>query len=423
MDVVWQLHAEGGYSKVYINAERTRIKKVTPRFSYNAMVDLAVQRSLGGVISGIPVIDKYEIDDEHITIYMPYYGIPINDLLRTVKKLDPTFIATIISRLCEILVALDAHGIQHTDLKPCNVLYDHKTKDITLIDFNIVGHKVCSKNKIVYTPAYGTWSYSAPEVVFYTKPVATTPSWAIGLLLAYLYGHYPWKHIYKMSHKQISSRSHWKLELQKLHDDDSTSGFPISATHVRVMTSDHLRLYKRCVSWNPNDRPSLLEIYKQLRGYDLVRSNIIVATAAQSLHNVSDDTRLIAITKIFNICKITKSFHVFLRAVDLFERSYTYDSPFTLFEHGCAAHCLALLLMGNIVFDSQQFKETVLTYWQLVTDVKVKDAMWYIAEKCDGWRVLGGCMTDVEMLEQNPVVTVDYLDLKKSMIFKDSMRS
>lgn len=418
-----ELHAEGGYSKVYINADRTEVAKVMPRYitengtshiNYSAIIDLSVQSSFGGKIHGIPVVSHYEVDDDSITIHMPYYGEPLNDIRK--NRHTPEFIVYIISRLCEILISLEHNGIQHTDLKPCNVLYNVATHEVTLIDYNIVSQRVvANRTKCAFTPAYGTWTYSSPEVVFYTRPSSTSPTWSIGLLLAYMYARYPLHSIYKMTSEQTASRSHWKKELQKAQDK-YPDGFPLSNEHIRVMPREHVALYHKCMKWNPQHRPSLKEVYFDLRGFELCPDIPLISYPLVDANFISESTRFIVVSKLYHTSRITKTLHLFLRAVEIFQRSYTYDSPFTLFEHGCASFCLAVMLLGSFTFD-MEFMDIVIPFWQLgppATAIpRLKEALWYIGNRCK-WYTLG-VTADVMLLDHKADTPVNY-DLIKTVL-------
>lgn len=422
---MWTLLAEGGYARVYINAERTEVKKVLPRyvedegqmhFNYSAIMDIGVQKSFGKKIPGVPEISRYEVDDNAITMYMPYYGVPINELEKT-SICNPEFVTHVISRLCEILISLEHNGIYHTDLKPCNILYDVATREVTLIDYNIISQIVCHKQKKILTPGYGTWAYSSPEVILYTHPTDTSSSWVVGLLMAYLYARYPWSGLYKLTQSQIRSRTAWKQEILKMRTN-YIDHFPLSAAHEHIMPSEHVALYKQCMKWNWRDRPLLLDVYCQLvNNHGMSPPNIHVVNHSITLNaSISKDSRFIALTKLYNICRITKTLHVYLRSVSIFERSYTCTSRFTLFEHGCATHCLALMMMGSYVFDSAEFVSTITTYWQLNDIRAVQEAVWWIASSCD-WK-LWDLPADVMLIDSE--CNVNYEEIKNMIISYDN---
>jgi serine/threonine protein kinase len=344
-------------------------------------------------------------------MYMPYCGCPLNEVKR------PELATYIISRLCEILVAFEENGVQHTDLKPNNILYNVATNEVTLIDYNIVSITVvASGTKRVLTPAYGTWSYSSPEVVFYTRPSPTSPTWAVGLLLAYLYARYPWQPIYKMTSEQVSSRTQWKKELTNLREKHPDC-FPLSTEHLRVMPPHIVNLFRKCTRWNPQARPSLKEVYYDLIGHEMIADIPRILHSPPDLKTMNDTTRFIVVSKLYNTCRITKTLHLYLRAVSIFDRSYNESSPFTLYEHGCASFFLAVMLMGNNAFD-MDFVDTILPFWQLESADKsvpiLKDVLWYIGNACE-WSLFDKT-ADVLIIENNPGVQVNYDELKTVLL-------
>jgi serine/threonine protein kinase len=76
---------------------------------------------------------------------------------------------------------LHGKGVSHRDIKPDNLLYDQKTGNIKLIDFDI--SKVCKNKKTrneMWTKT-GTIQYCAPEMFTggYSEMVDI---WAVGVL-------------------------------------------------------------------------------------------------------------------------------------------------------------------------------------------------------------------------------------------------
>jgi serine/threonine protein kinase len=371
--------AEGGHAQVYTNDNMTEIRKVIPKYTYsgshkfinyNAILDLSIQRSFGGRIPGIPVISSYNVDDENVIFTMPYYGVTVSR-----DSVPADMIPYVIKQLLVTLLWLEANGIQHTDIKPCNVLVDPSTYKTTLIDYNMVSQLVQTPNgKAKWTPSYGTWNYCAPEIVLYGKPTDTSSVWSVGLLIAYLYARYPIRDVYKVSCQKLATRTFWR-NLLKTACEKSKDGFPLSNKHLILMPQTMIDIYRSCMRWEPSDRITLADMYKVIEG------EYLTEPISFSLSN-NVATKLDK--KILNICRATKTLHVYPRSLDIIQR---LDLPDTLllFEIGCAVHYLTLMMTGSYVTDDEEFTKNTLSYWQVTLD-GVEAAMWEILKILD-WNI------------------------------------
>lgn len=377
---------EGGYAKVYVNEGNTEVKKVLPKYvytkedprrfiNYNAILDLTIQRSFGGKIPGLPVISSYKVDEENITFFMPFYGTPLNK-----TEIPQDMIPYVVSQLLETLLHLAANGIQHTDIKPCNILIEPDTYKVTLIDYNMVSLKVNANGNGKWSPSYGTWNYCAPEIIWNSKPQDTSPVWSVGLLIAFMYARFPVREIYQVDADKLQKRQFWK-NLMTSYSEKCKGGFPLSTRHLAMMPQTMIDIYRSCMKWSPDDRISLHDLYGLMDEPGATLREVAPRPIPSTL--LHRDVATVVVNKQFNVCRVTRSLYAFQRAAEICLASYRPQSVSTLFEHGCAAHYLALLMYGNYITDDITIVQNTLTYWQLQdTEAadRVEAAIWTILD-------------------------------------------
>lgn len=107
---------------------------------------------------------SYDSKDEYICILMKYYSskslqdyIQENNLLKDEKLL-------ITNKLCECLKDIHSRNIVHCDIKPPNIIYNDKKKELLIIDFG-ASAKVNKNEKYVTTEEnMGTEGYMSDEL-------------------------------------------------------------------------------------------------------------------------------------------------------------------------------------------------------------------------------------------------------------------
>ena len=133
----------GGYASIYYNSNINSILKIQPLYddirpeslSTSTLYESIIQAAIIDIPNTIK-LDKIEIyNNSHIVHYMPYYGISFHDYFKFIKNNTANTANTantptlklkhpllIILSVAETCFALFKKGIQHTDLKPTNIL-------------------------------------------------------------------------------------------------------------------------------------------------------------------------------------------------------------------------------------------------------------------------------------------------------------
>lgn len=369
-----RLLAQGSYASVYVADDE--VVKIMPKYidgylNYHAIIDLSIQKTFGDTIPGVPKISSYKIDDETIEMRMPFYGGFVSH-----KNVQRELIPEIIQQLVYTLLQLQENGVQHTDIKPNNVLYDSQNHRVTLIDYNMISQLIIITGKPEWGPSYGTWNFCAPEILNDSAPSNTSSVWSAAFIMAYLYARYPIPEIYKTPSKYLSSRTYWKKifgQLRDLYPDK----FPLGVAHVKCMPPKILHIFSQATTWDPDKRMTLKEMFKALASSE-------PPCIFPQLLSLNVATLSPLIRRLYNICRATKTKPVFARAAYIFQKygeSATYVSA-------CAAHYIAVMLTGSYIFNDKDFVINTMCYWGLKDEKVVENEMISILNTVD-WQVWG----------------------------------
>ncbi|SHK62641.1 serine/threonine-protein kinase [Actinacidiphila paucisporea] len=141
----------------------------------------------------VVVHDVVEQDGRPWIVMELVEGRSLADVLREDGPLAPREAARICAAVAGALLAAHAHGIQHRDVKPANVLIDRTSGRVVLTDFGIA--RIPGSATISETGAFvGSPEYTAPERMSGRPAGPESDLWSLGALLcAAVEGHSPFQ--------------------------------------------------------------------------------------------------------------------------------------------------------------------------------------------------------------------------------------
>ncbi|EAY13868.1 CMGC family protein kinase [Trichomonas vaginalis G3] len=106
-----------------------------------------------------------------------------NDDFRNIyQTLEMNEIAYYMYKVLQALDFAHSRGIMHRDIKPQNIMIDHSTKKVSLIDWGLADFYVPGT---AYQVRVATRNYKAPELLFgYTQYTPTVDIWGLGCTFA-----------------------------------------------------------------------------------------------------------------------------------------------------------------------------------------------------------------------------------------------
>lgn len=372
----------GGYANIYYNSKTLTILKVQPLYELTQQLCTSslYETAFFNTLLNIPNschIKNFKIDDNHVYNYMPYYGKPLHEFVNLKKKNISIYVLPIILSIIEKCILLYERGIQHTDLKPNNIIINDINANVTLIDYNICSIRTAGKTKYGWSYGIGTWCYCSPEIVYYDEPCDTSMVWSIGLILAYMFNGHPLstkdKNIY-----EYTEQNDWKTIYHNLRKKN-VNGLPLYKEHKSLMPVRIQYLYNCCTLWDWKKRPSLYELYEStlkllyndfsysmtiskisyiLNKNHVYKSGIKVITACSNF-----DNRTKAYRDIWYICSTTKRYDILCKSLLLIDK---YPDEITQYSIiGCIF--VAYILMGSLLTD-KSFVNEMKSYFTITNE-------------------------------------------------------
>jgi len=362
----------GGYAHIYYDAKKNSIcKSLSKRvrggvYSYSTMLDTIFSASLSG-INGVPTCHYVLLDEKTVKIIMDYQG---HTLLKWLSEHDlpsrRSMCIGIVMGLLEVLLNLQYNGIQHTDLKPSNVLINAQ-RDVHLIDFNCMSIEYIKDSSRKWVEGIGSWYYCAPEVIFHNAPSDTSMVWSIALIFCCLWYKFP---IARSIMKRFSSKhipeqqSEWRQIYAHMQKHCSSTTALVWREMIKELPSDTYEFLSRMLSWDPLKRPSLQEVYVYFKQEPITCIHLTRLEWMSHPNRISQERREVAIQRSYDLCISLQAPHLFTHTVVLFDRCYELINgggphpcnPATL-ETGCLV--LVAFLHNMQIFDMQEYKKNV----------------------------------------------------------------
>lgn len=374
-DEKW-LHMKGGYADTYICTKNKRVVKFCDKFydleiasdinsskqksvgstrdtkkndkskqqishslqiiHYSTICDLVFSKSLDK-IKGFPRIDGIHIEEDKIRIDMNYLGKTLHDASHTYSIHTRWMLAPkLIEQLTTQCFNLYYNGLQHTDIKPGNVLIDDQD-NFHLIDFNCMAISNYKETidgiiKPIWSEGIGTYHYVSPEILFSGKPYDTSMVWSIAMVtLHWLLGQYPISNerMTKYIGYPVSSHTEWKRLMSELRRKYSY-GLQLEKKYIEGLSYWWTRM-QGMLKWNPHKRWTLemvlqsvhlLQIPKGVSSSSIHVKNIVYNT---ELLNIHDDysIRQVIIEKAYIFLETIQMKHLFVSSIMLFDKCYS----------------------------------------------------------------------------------------------------
>jgi serine/threonine protein kinase len=333
----YEFLSQGGYGNIYYNSNIDTIVKIQPLYSSpesniiyeSSLIEAIITNSLKQ-IDTIPKINNIEINynTSNIHYYMPYYGKSL-DKFNNKEILQKNAIPIILS-LVETCYKLYLNGVQHTDIKPGNIVISDDFKEIKLIDLNIVSIKSSNKNNYGWSYGIGTWCYSEPSIIFDEEPSDTAMVWSIAFIIAYIYGDHPLLEYYPQLYRY--ERKDWKNILNSMRKKYRTC-FPLTKRHTAIMNPDLYYIFNICTQWDWNKRPTIGKLHELMIHHFSSTNDYIKIDPKLELYNnkkfkpyYNKIIRTIYFNIVYNICKVTNTFDILCRIlilIDLYPDDHT----------------------------------------------------------------------------------------------------
>jgi serine/threonine protein kinase len=173
----------------------------------------------------IEMIDSFLLNRIHICMVLPRYNCCLWIYYRSVikyKKITLKDYSFIFKSLINGLEYLESVGIIHLDMKPENILINHKSdidsKEIQKVVISDFSSFIKYKDEINYNKDYISLYYRTPEIILRSKNISKTHKWCLACIMYEVYTKKPLFYVKSnnklLDHKNLTVENDRLLELQ-----------------------------------------------------------------------------------------------------------------------------------------------------------------------------------------------------------------
>ena len=427
---------QGGYGTVFKHCEEPIVVKRLPKYhddgvnpAYTSVMERIVAETLSMATDAnhLNVSLRQTSDDAYAYVYYPYHGESLHDWIRTTPMLQRREHAfSIIWQLARGCQTLLANGLQHTDLKPANVIVRwlstplSKEPHVVLIDWNCVS---CRRFQGCKTPPWtaslGSYAYSAPEIVASEQPHDHSMVWSLAMLFMECYWEYPIgpsmvRYIHFNLGKLPKSLKGWQ-ELHTLCKSTSRSNdvpyFVFDGIRTpKAWKGTAWRWLRKALCWNPQERLSLDDFLQYVQLYTIGPPSINLAEGPASLPTppppidaVADpmaawcdvgtvNARQIFLPQLYKFLEKVKCHTDLAWVTWLLERFMAaydgeHDAWIMMPTWAMACWWITMVLRNSYIYDHTYDLKHMTATWHVSTEA-VESWFWKIGDALD-WRVYG----------------------------------
>lgn len=295
IDSNYEKWKKGGYGTVYYDKKNSIIKKMarynevnnteennypnygvqpTAYYIFYPTIQEACFTKLLSKYPGFVILHSIHLSTHYLYLQEQFMGESLHRCLKDPSLDIPSLFLDI---LLQCLI-LEQNGLQHTDLKTSNLLYQPPSCTLTMIDYNCMSMKIVYEKQLVWVNSIGTWMYVAPEVACEERITNTSIVWSLGMILLCMLGAYPVhpKNYPNIVEKEtISKRKSWIMILKNIFLQESE---PYFASSIATVPDIYQPILSKIFYQHPEKRISLQELYTlwkdtfQLRGIEDIQT-------------------------------------------------------------------------------------------------------------------------------------------------------
>jgi len=192
-----------------------------------------------------------------LSIKMEYGGVTLREWLKESSHDEKhEYIPIFFRQLVDVVYYLWKQGIQHVDIMPDNILIHEGV--LRLIDIGMCSFRLGldADGKGIWSDAFGTWSFTAPEVVCMDRVTDQTPVWNLALM-----GSFMWTEVNPV---ESEAESLSRKGISRVLRDFRNELWTLYLQEKPWMANDEpwMAYFNQMTAWESSERMSVKDVYQ-----------------------------------------------------------------------------------------------------------------------------------------------------------------
>ena len=399
---------KGGYGTLYLSETMDYVMKKMAKYEIDYKKNIhhlryatVLETCLTKTLHSFPYFTKIQYIDtsaSDVFICQRFMGYTLHQYLKEVA-IPLRKIPSVVYQLIDACWILQQNGLQHTDIKPTNIVIRQEEGDdynyqVSLIDYNCMSQMALGQgNELTWTETVGTWQYVAPEILLEDKVHNNSCVWSIGLIITTLLDVFPLvsNHYPCVPDGVEECREKWTNTLLSIFKEEGEVG--VFQKINGLVPLKYRAFFKKIFVTNPIFRYSLGQLRKDwAEAFELKDTYDETGAIGTHYHllvkpykGISLYSRRLLLELLYKFCEKWEQMHKFYRTVHVFDRCSHIITQKTEYAFLFGSWVLCSFMLNEHLNAHEEALQYISNIYQLTVE-NLCNTVWMICEHSE-WNV------------------------------------